>query len=507
MPASSVLRRKGRAIDALVWFHRWLGVATCLIFALWFASGAVMVFKPFPSLARGEQMALQNPVRLSAVAISPVDAIAAAGGNASALRLVERAGDPAYIVETATGLVAVDARTVAVLPLVGREAAQAVAARLFGPRAQANAPFAYDQWVVHNRFDPLRPFYRLNTGDAAGTELYLSARTGEVVQRTTRSERAWNWVGAVLHWVYFTPLRSSFTAWDRSVWLLSLIAMLVAVAGTVLGLVRTVAAAQQAAPSLSYFRGRWMRWHHIVGLFVSPIVLAWIFSGWLSMDHGRLFSRGQATSAQLAAFHGRSLRQSLAGVDVSSWREMPGAVELDFDVIGGDPVVLATDRDGEVTGFDRKGRVLGAGALVASARRGIAAAWPDARVVSVAAVRPDNVYALAEGWPSSTVAYSLAGADAPSIYVDGANGRLLTVMSESRANYAWFYYALHTFQFPVLIARPVLRQTIVLVLMLAGLMFSLTGVVIGIRRLRNARSSRARNVANGLSVVQKSTVR
>ena len=27
-------------------------------------------------------------------------------------------------------------------------------------------------------------------------------------------------------------------------------------------------------------------------------MLTWIFSGWLSMDHGRLFSRGQLTPAE-----------------------------------------------------------------------------------------------------------------------------------------------------------------------------------------------------------------
>jgi hypothetical protein len=29
-----------------------------------------------------------------------------------------------------------------------------------------------------------------------------------VLVDTTRFERGWNWIGTVLHWIYFTPLRS-----------------------------------------------------------------------------------------------------------------------------------------------------------------------------------------------------------------------------------------------------------------------------------------------------------
>ena len=74
----------------------------------------------------------------------------------------------------------------------------------------------YDQWIVHQRFDPYRPFYRVRLNDDATTDLYVSARTGEVLQRTRFSERAWNWSGAVIHWIYFTPLRKSYCGVESS---------------------------------------------------------------------------------------------------------------------------------------------------------------------------------------------------------------------------------------------------------------------------------------------------
>src|ERR1700743_3032579 len=43
----------GRMMRALATLHRWWGVAFCLLFAMWFASGIVMHFVPFP--ARSER--------------------------------------------------------------------------------------------------------------------------------------------------------------------------------------------------------------------------------------------------------------------------------------------------------------------------------------------------------------------------------------------------------------------------------------------------------------------
>jgi hypothetical protein len=55
----------------LVWFHRWAGVSLCLLFAAWFASGAVLHFVPFPSLPNRERLARSEPIQLSRLLIAP----------------------------------------------------------------------------------------------------------------------------------------------------------------------------------------------------------------------------------------------------------------------------------------------------------------------------------------------------------------------------------------------------------------------------------------------------
>ena len=197
------------AMRLLATFHRWWGVAFCLLFAMWFASGIVMHFVPFP--ARSERPLPHE-----------IDAL----------------------------------------------------------RKNA-ARIDYDQWTVAGDFDRDRALSRIALDDDAGTEIYLSAASGRIVLTTTRTQRLANYAGSIAHWLYATELRHHKRAWSALMWWLSLLATIGAALGAILGVMRL-----GKAPA---YRGL-QRWHHICGLFCAPFLFAWIFSGFLSMDDGRLFA-------------------------------------------------------------------------------------------------------------------------------------------------------------------------------------------------------------------------
>ena len=67
--------------------------------------------------------------------------------------------------------------------------------------------------------------------------------------------------------------------------------------------------------------------------------------------------------------------------------------------------------------------------------------------------------------------------------IDAANGALLQKTDASRRAYRWLQGGLHRLDFPVLAARPLLRTVLIITLCGLGLVFSLTGIVIGVRRL------------------------
>ncbi|MEA9752130.1 PepSY domain-containing protein [Xanthomonas campestris pv. raphani] len=481
MHASDRPARRRPKLFWLVWLHRWTGVAFCLMFAVWFASGLVLAFVPFPSLSPQQRWSAAERIDLSRLMVAPAQALRSLR-DATALRLVSIGGRPSYVVGSTTATVAVDGIDGQVRGVLPPEAAGAIAAA-FGHAAvrRLDGPLDYDQWSVHQKFDPWRPFYRAALQDDLGTVLYVSARTGEVVQRTRASERAWNWVGSVPHWLYFTQLRRSFTAWDRTVWWLALAALCSASAGTVLGVYRTWQRAHSPKPAWSGFRG-WLRWHHGLGLIAAVFVLGWIFSGWLSMDHGRLFSKGIPDPAQVARYAGAPLPTVLAGVDAEAVRCLSGATLIEFTAVGGRPVAVGRGPAGPSVSDGMPGRITGTRLSPDAIRHAAARAW----MLDHDPMPPDSAEALyrqADGIATDALRLTVASPGRTALYFDPASGTPLLALDASRRTYAWVYLAIHTTNFPLLQSHPVIRRIAQLGPLLLGLAFSLTGVVLGARRL------------------------
>jgi uncharacterized iron-regulated membrane protein len=471
----------------LTWFHRWAGVVLCLLFAIWFASGAVLHFVTFPSLSRDDQHAGSETIDLSRVFIDPNDALIRAP-LANDLRLLSVAGRPVYVAEQPKGIwLRIAGDTGEVLPPFSAAVAATVAERFSrASTVGVSGPMEYDQWIVHQRFDPYRPFYRVRLNDDARTDLYVSARTGEVLQCTRFSERAWNWSGAVIHWIYFTPLRKSYSAWNQVVWWVSLVALLSSAVGTWLGFLRFANNRAAGRKGLSPFRG-WMRWHHVIGLFASVIVVSWMLSGWLSMDHGRLFSRGETTATQTLQMRGMSVGAVTHAATLESLREVAPASEITINAVAGRAFLTAygpSGRDARILFLDQPSAPILAALPDSLLLSGVDQLWP-AQVQAISGPDTyDDLYRMAESTPGSAAGFRVTGKPALRIYVDRYSGRFLTVMDPSRRSYAWIYYALHTFQFPGLIEHPEIRTGLILALLTLGFTASATGVVLSVKRLR-----------------------
>jgi hypothetical protein len=471
----------------LTWFHRWAGVVLCLLFAVWFASGAVLHFVAFPVLSRIDKLAGSESIDISRILIDPRSALIQVP-EASDLRLISVAGQPVYAAQQGKGAwVSIAGESGAVLPQFSAAVARTVAERFAHvPAISVSGPLAYDQWIVHQRFDPFRPFYRVRLNDAARTDLYVSARTGEVLQRTRFAERAWNWSGAVIHWIYFTPLRKSYWAWNQVVWWISLVALSSSAVGTWLGFLRLAGNRAAGRKGLSPFRG-WMRWHHIIGLFASVIVVTWMLSGWLSMDHGRLFSRGEATAQQAIQLRGLSLNAITQAVTLESVREVAPASEITFNAVAARVFITAygpSNHGPRIVFLDEVPRRIVGSLADPLLFAGVSRVWPGEVHAIPDSNAYDGLYRLAESTPGSAASFGTAGHSALQIYVDRHSGRFQAVMDPSRRNYAWIYYALHTLQFPGLISHPGTRTLLVLVLLTLGFMASATGVILSVKRLR-----------------------
>jgi hypothetical protein len=399
------------------------------------------------------------------------------------LRLFQRADGAVVIVVGASDIVALHADDLSSAKVQSERLALAIAIdharrrRLDTTRAAFAALAAYDQWTVSNGLDRHRPLYRIALHDQPGTELYVSSATGEVVRDTTRSERWWNYAGSVPHWIYPTILRRNARVWETIVWTVSLVALIAALSGSVLGILRI---GVKRGRLVSPLRG-WHAWHHALGLGCMTFVLTWIFSGWLSLDNGRLFSTGKVAEGEATIAAGPPDWDSPSAARLP-WNSAE-AVEIEWFSFGGkfyqrERFGLQSQRlfsddldvDQPLQEFLRADEIGAAASRIAT----------DCNTAFV--IPSQNNYAVASAMPNAPVYRALCGNFW--FHIDGASGAILEKLDRSRRTYRWLYTALHTLDIPALEVRPALQTTLVLLLCTCGLTFSFTAVVIAWRRMR-----------------------
>jgi hypothetical protein len=475
--------------------HRWLGIAVCLLFTMWFASGIVMHFVPFPVLNEAARIEGLAPLDMVRVLHGPTEVVRASGrADVTRIRLTQRSDGPVYLLSGASGLVALHADDLADAAVRSEALAVAIAAdhaRRRGIEA-TRAAFAdladFDQWTVAGDFNRHHQLYRVALNDEPGTELYVSSVTGEVVQGTTRFQRGWNYFGSVAHWIYPVALRSRPALWEATLWSISSVALIAALAGCVLGLSKVKVARYRL---LSPYSG-WHWWHHMLGLLCATFVLTWIFSGWLSMDSGLLFSTGSLNAQEKSVMSSALTWETLPAQD--KWPVSGEVREIEWFAI--DQKFYRRERTGvatqllfPVSGSDETQpptEFLGPREVGAFVER--FAGGCKAPIV----VDANDDYAITSRMPNAPVYRSVCGE--VWYHIDGADGRILERSDPSRRAYRWLYSALHTMDFPALASRPQLSGALIVTLCGLGFVFSLTGVVIAWRRLRICASDRRGDV-------------
>jgi uncharacterized iron-regulated membrane protein len=469
--------------------HRWMGVVLCLFFACWFISGAVLIYHPFPSLTQSDRLARSSHIDLSLINVSPKEAVQIAGGNElDRLRLIDLEGRPVYVLHGFNNDIrTIDAKSGKLIDLLQKNVAGKIAED-FSKIAVLNVegPLDYDQWIVPNRYDPYRPFYRVSLKDINETVLYVSARTGEVLQKTEWSERAWNYIGAVIHWIYPTALRKNWILWDQVVWWLSFSGVVTTIAGLWLGINRFRGfAGGKIKGAVSPFNG-WLRAHHILGLFAGIFVLIWIFSGWLSMDHGRIFSKPNPKPDQVKKFRSISLAQAVENISLETLKSLNGFSEGEIFAMGGKTFFITRNAN-EQKLFEPFNSNFRSSVKIKENEvvNAVKEAWPGSKIKTTERPEESDVYGnLREGsLPSNTLRVVLADPLQTWVHIDMDSGQIVSVMDKSRRQYRWLFNGLHSLDFPGLANHRPTWDILILLLLGLGFLFCITGVVIGMKRL------------------------
>lgn len=491
---------------ATVVTHRYLGVAVGLLMVVWFISGIVMMYVPYPQLSNAERLRVAEPISWRACCTLSEQRYAEDQPVRSA-QLEMVAGEPVLSLrpegqpERMSGL-GPSGPSFEIDAAKARMIALAAAARILGGPAErfSEDVIDRDQWTVGEAGQGNRPLFRYVFDDPKRTILYVSSTTGEVVLWTTATQRFWNWLGAVPHWLYFTELRANGPLWSEIVIWSSLVGGFLAVLGLYLGISQWK---RGRDGRISPYRG-WFYWHHIAGLVFGVFTLTWVLSGTLSMNPWGLLEGG-----------GGNERVRLAG-EPFSWADIRSSLEmlrenpLPADIVSlrsapfdGKLFWLAVGQDGTTERLDARGLH----APVSAVDLGTAAkrlAGSNGIASQELMDREDAYYFEFPGFADRdslvlpVYRVILSDAEQTRYYLDPNTGQLLRKADANGRGQRWLFSGFHRFDFaPWLRQRPV-WDIIVLILMLGGTGVTATGAYLALLRIKRDLSFRREPAASAI---------
>ena len=473
---------------AAVVLHRYLGIAIGLLMVMWFGSGIIMMYVPYPRVADAERLRFLSPISWQTCCqygtrSDQAEIIRAQVENhlgEPALRL-RALGQPDSLFDLSQGArIPIDADTARKVVL---EAASNIIGRPAAIVAHDQVPL--DQFTL-GRAPRDRPLHRFRFDDPDSTTIYVSGTAGQIVMWTTATQRFWNWLGTIPHFLYFEALRTQPQLWSQIVIWTSLLGTFLTVVGIVLGVSQF---RRGRDGRLSPYQG-WFYWHHLAGLVFGLLALTWVFSGLVSMNPwGFLESRGRG---EVSLAQGPPPRWGDVKASLETLRAQPpmtNVVSLTTSPLGGKLYWMATFDDGSVRRLDAAGRVEPPNeAELAQAAARIAG---DRTIAEQRLMNEEDDYYYSrqrrrfEQIVLPVYRVILNDEEQTRYYLDPNSGALVLRADATDRWRRWLFSGLHRLDFTAWMRARPFWDIMMWLTLLGGLAISITGTYLAIRRIRS----------------------
>lgn len=471
--------------------HRWFGIGGALMVLVWYASGIGLHWRALPRVLTPEEQRRAGGEAFGvAEVVRHFDDILAGTGTEPVREIQLRRAGSRLVYEVRTeggGSRILDARTGKSLAPITESFAREIAST-FMPNTPVRASVLMTQGDTYSSNLPM-PLYRVTFDDHQGTHVYVSQNTASVLARARLPERLYFNFASIPHFLTFNSgfVRSHEKLRHAALYVLNTLAALLVITGLSVVLMMIWRSGFLEGIGRRQFLMR--KWHYLVGVVFCVSTLLFVVSGYFLVVNGG--TPPDAVLARPAELHAilepmnadtPNIRPVPEVLAAHSDRLQKALTSVTLKSVLGLPVYVFQDREGRRH------------AVRADTNRPLSVNQSWARQMAEAFLgRPVAVgqmeyvteydsyyYARDKRFPPLPV-YRMACDDPQEtiLYLSAATGEVVGRTDRTFRRRRWLVTALHTWDFPFLLNRPLLRDAVVMVQVVGGLVLTLTGLYLG----------------------------
>ena len=474
--------------QALLKLHQVTGAILSLMFVAWFLSGLVLIFKGFPHASREERfLHLETFTCSDFETIQPLpDSIKGTG-----ISIEKFKNQPVYRIPAGKRAQTVyNAVSLEHLTSFSEEVCRQQAESFTGYKTLETKKInELDQWIPWSYYSSLLPVFKFYMDDGLHTVIYVSSKTGSIIQQTDRKSRWIARVGAIPHWIYIKSLRTQTKTWESVVTWLSAIGLFVSLSGIIVGIIRLKKRNKWREKAISPFKKFWFKWHHLSGFFFGLFIFTFVLSGMFSVvelpDWGvkanKNFSPRKQWNKVEKKINNSSFQPSLLWIALD---KKDGIRKLEMKVSMGTPAWFVYYDNYQVPEVYKikedsilKSQKITFGEINQRAKQ----IFKNTDLIIDRMDSYDNYYQesgmMYHPLPVYRIQWNNVIHDI--IYIDPLTGEAIASLNKNSKVHRWLYQGLHKFNFRFLNEHEWLRKLLLIVLSLGGLAVSITGLALG----------------------------
>ena len=469
--------------------HRITGTVIALFFAMWFITGLVLLYHPYPRLSDAD---INGHCETLPHSLPPLETITTQlTAPMQALSIRQFQGQTLVDITTADTTYTCCANgTMPVAPITSETIMRVAHRWVNASVVRIDTLHERQQWVLYSRYEKNLPIYRLFFDDAGKHQLYIDSRTAEVLQFTDRSSRIWAWLGAIPHKLYFPIIRKNVDVWEAAITIGGLFCLLAAVSGIYVGIEMLLRNRKYKKRWGSPYKKWTYRWHHLAGLVFGIFIAAWGLSGMMAMQRipkwlipmegdyffkeSKMWNSDEMQPLEKYTLNYRLLTSKYPDLKQVSWMSI-GDIPVYRIVNGKDELYI------DASGKTVKELSLSEKTIEKAIKR---MKGKDCRFTIQLMDEYDQYYlSRTRSLPLPVYQVNIQDADKTTYYINPCNGETKYFTQNKRAK-KWVFSGIHYLNIKWLVEHPRVWTILIWTLCLGGTFVSLTGVVLGIRYIK-----------------------